>query len=385
MGKVVRAIGLMSGTSMDGIDVALISTDGEESVTRVAAATLPYDGELRAAVKVAAAEAQGMTRREERPGSLGEVERLLTMRNAEAVEALLQRENIAREEIAVVGFHGQTVLHRPPSITVSTSPAGVPYEVTQSGMTVQLGDGRLLAKLIRRPVVYDLRARDVAAGGQGAPLAPIYHTALVSSLPQRPVAVVNIGGVSNVSYIDRGGMLLAFDTGPGSALIDDHMLEATGIGFDENGETAARGEPVQHIVQQLLSDVYFSMLPPKSLDRDAFSRASVSGLPLEDAVATLTSFSAKAIARAREVMPQEPQLWVLTGGGRHNRTLASMLAWSVENAVVPAEAAGFDGDSVEAEAWAYLAVRSLRGLPITFPSTTGVQEPMSGGILAMPP
>ncbi|MBU2581200.1 MAG: anhydro-N-acetylmuramic acid kinase [Alphaproteobacteria bacterium] len=380
----MRAMGLMSGTSMDGIDVALIETDGERVVTRVASATYAYDVELKARLAVAVAEARDLAGRSERPGSLREIERLLSERNAEAVERFFVDQAIERTSIDVIGYHGQTVLHRPPSVAVLTTAAGVPYDEKHVGMTVQLGDGELLAKLTGLRVVYDLRADDVAAGGQGAPLAPIYHAALVSGLPQRPVAVVNIGGVANVTFVGRDGQLLAFDTGPGSALIDDHMLATTGLHCDEDGATAARGTPDASVVKQLLSDVYFTLVPPKSLDRDAFSRDPVSGLGLEDAIATLTSFSAKAIARSREVLPEEPLLWILTGGGRHNRTLARMVAESVENAVVPAEAAGFDGDSVEAEAWAYLAVRSLAGLPITFPGTTGVAAPLTGGVLATP-
>jgi anhydro-N-acetylmuramic acid kinase len=231
-------------------------------------------------------------------------------------------------------------------------------------------------------VVYDLRAADVEAGGQGAPLVPVYHRAMAARLPERPVAVVNIGGVANVTWIGANGALIAFDTGPGNALIDDWMLRHTGRAVDADGTMAASGQVDEEVLNQLLMSPYFGRLPPKSLDRNAFNSDPVRSLPVADGAATLTAFTAASIGRARAHFPEEPSLWVICGGGRRNRVLMSMIAANVESAVVPAETAGFDGDAVEAEAWAYLAVRSLRGLPITFPGTTGVAAPISGGVLA---
>jgi anhydro-N-acetylmuramic acid kinase len=196
------------------------------------------------------------------------------------------------------------------------------------------------------------------------------------------VAVVNIGGVANVTWIGRDGALVAFDTGPGNALIDDWMLRHTGNAVDTGGATAAGGRADETALEALLMSPYFGRLPPKSLDRNAFAIDPVARLSVADGAATLTAFTAAAIARARAHFPEEPALWVICGGGRRNRSLMTMLAGRVESAVVPAEAAGFDGDAVEAEAWAYLAVRSLRGLPITFPGTTGVAAPITGGVLA---
>ncbi|MGE0628145.1 MAG: anhydro-N-acetylmuramic acid kinase, partial [Hyphomicrobiaceae bacterium] len=242
--------------------------------------------------------------------------------------------------------------------------------------------GRRLAAATGIDVVYDMRAADVAAGGQGAPMAPVYHRAMLADVPQRPVAVVNIGGVANVTWIGRDGRLLAFDTGPGNAMIDDWMMRKTGHPHDPDGRVAAQGSVREDYVTEYLKHSYFALPPPKSLDRNMFAVELVHALPLADGAATLTAFAATSIARAREQFPQEPRLWVITGGGRKNKTLMSMIAGRVENAVVPAEAVGLDGDSIEAEAWAYLAVRSLRGLPLTFPGTTGVPEPHSGGVLA---
>jgi anhydro-N-acetylmuramic acid kinase len=365
MGKMMRAIGLMSGTSMDGIDVALIETDGESRVERGPAQTVAYDPRFKASLREAIATAATMPDRKSRPGSLATVERDLTAHHANAVSVFLRQHDLKPGGIDVVGFHGQTVLHAP-----------------DRRVTVQLGDGPGLASAIGIDVVYDLRAADCAAGGQGAPLAPVYHRALAAQLPQRPLAVLNIGGVANVTWIGRHGELLSFDTGPGNALIDDWMQRRLGFPRDEGGTLAAKGRVHDDYVTQYLRHSYFGEPPPKSLDRNAFSPWMVHALSPEDGAATLTAFTTASIARAREHFPEQPQLWVVCGGGRLNKTLMAMIAGLVEAAVAPAEAVGMDGDAVEAEAWAYLAVRSLKGLPITFPGTTGVPRPLTGGVLA---
>jgi anhydro-N-acetylmuramic acid kinase len=367
MGKVMRAIGLMSGTSLDGIDVAYVETDGEDTVTRGPALTFPYDAGMRRLLVTAIADARQLTTRDERPASLPRAEHEVTEHHAAAVTQFLRKSGIDRAAIDVIGFHGQTVLHKP-----------------AAGLTVQLGLGDLLANFTRCPVVYDLRAADVAAGGQGAPLVPAYHRALTAKLPSRPIAIVNIGGVANVTWIGRNGNLIAFDTGPGNALLDDWMMQRAGIPFDENGLTSSRGRVDDDVVRFYLSHGYFAKRPPKSLDRNAFFTDLVDHLGVEDGAATLAAFTAQAIAKARESMPEEPEFWIVSGGGRRNRTIMRMLAERVHHAVVPAEAVGIDGDSLEAEAWAYLAVRSVKGLPITFPGTTGVGAPLSGGLRADP-
>lgn len=380
MGKLMRALGLMSGTSLDGIDVALVTTDGENHVERGPAMTFPYNAETRSLLRAAIEDAKALTSRNERPGALPHAERELTEQHAAAVSGFLRKQGISRETIGVIGFHGQTVLHRPVSQMRGLMENGLPCGIL-NGVTVQLGLGEMLADLTRLPVVYDMRAADVANGGQGAPLVPIYHNALLAQVPQRPVAVVNVGGVANVTFLGQSEEdLLAFDTGPGNALIDDAANAALGASYDEGGALAAQGRVQEDVLAVLLSDPYFAALPPKSLDRNAFDRSPTDGLPLPDALATLTAFTAASIARAREHMPVQPELWIVCGGGRKNKTLMRMLAERVENAVVPAEAVGLDGDSIEAEAWGYLAVRSLRGLPLTYPGTTGVPGPTCGGV-----
>ena len=368
MSKKKRAIGLMSGTSMDGIDVALIETDGGRELVHGPSGANAYPAEIKVKLRGALQEAQGLKDRADRPAGLLELERQLTQLNGEAVRRFLESNGIAPESVDVIGYHGQTVLHDP-----------------GRAMTVQLGDGALLAALTGIDVVYDMRAADVAAGGEGAPLAPVYHRALAAQLPSMPAAFLNIGGVANVTWIGEAGRIVAFDTGPGNALLDDWMLKHCGAAHDANGAAAARGRIHEDALTQLLTNAYFGAPPPKSLDRDAFSAAPVASLGVDDGAATLTAFTAAAIGKAREYMPREPLTWVVCGGGRKNRTLMSMLAEHVANAVVPAEAVGLNGDIIEAEAWAYMAVRSLYGLPITFPETTGVPAPLTGGVLAKAP
>lgn len=365
MSKRLRALGLMSGTSMDGIDLALIETDGDAHVRRLGAASVAYDAVFRDRLRQAIEDAKSITERSQRPGVSGDVERELTMRHSMAALRFLGDRMLQPDAVDVIGFHGQTVLHRP-----------------ADRLTVQLGDGPRLARGTGIDVVYDLRGADVAAGGQGAPLVPVYHRALAAGLEQRPVAFVNIGGVANVTYIARDGRVVAFDTGPGNALVDDWMRQRTGKGMDEGGATAARGRVLETWVGTYLRDPYFIALPPKSLDRQAFHGLELRNVATEDGAATLTAVTARSIARAREHMPEEPVLWIVCGGGRRNATLMRMLAEAVGHAVAPAEAVGLDGDTLEAEAWAYLAVRSLRGSAISFPATTGVPSPMPGGVLA---
>jgi anhydro-N-acetylmuramic acid kinase len=363
-GETWRALGLMSGTSLDGIDVAVIETDGERILRRGFAATYPYSDAFRDKLSAGLAEAAALRDRTARPGRLKLLEQYLTELHAEAASHYLADHQIAADSIDLVGFHGQTVLHRP-----------------EAGLTIQLGDGPLLARRLGRPVVYDLRAADVAAGGQGAPLAPAYHRALAAEIPERPLVVLNLGGVANVTWIGRDGTLIAFDTGPASAMIDDWVKAKLGKPFDAGGEIAAKGTVHEPIVSDWLRHPYFSEAPPKSLDRNAFDPAPVAALSPEDGAATLTAFAAAAVAAARPHFLEPPALWVASGGGRRNATLMAMIEARVGAPVEPAEAFAIDGDGVEAEAWAFLAVRARLRLPITFPGTTGVAQALTGGVI----
>ena len=361
-----RALGLMSGTSMDGVDVALIETDGAESVAFGPSGSFAYSDADRAALRAALAEAVALTDRAARPGALAEAEALITLRHAEAVERFLAERGIAPASIDVIGFHGQTVLHRP-----------------EARLTVQIGDGAALARRLGVDVVHDLRAADVAAGGQGAPLVPVYHQALARAAGLAGhVVIANIGGVSNITSLAPGRDPLAGDTGPGNALLDDLMLERTGQAMDRDGAAAARGHVNAAALAALLAHPFFARPLPKSLDRNAFSRAPVAALSTEDAAATLTAFTAETLAAAVRALPSPADVVVVCGGGARNPTLLRALAARASARVDVAEAFGWSADAMEAQAFAYLAVRALKGLPITFPTTTGAPRPLTGGVLA---
>jgi len=356
----VKALGLMSGTSLDGIDAAIIVTDGERVVDFGPALAMPYDPVFRDRLKSALAGTEDSS-----------LERDLTTANAEAVKKLLGDHHIPASEIRVIGYHGQTVLHDP-----------------ANGVTRQLGDGALLANEAGIPVVNDFRSADVAAGGEGAPFAPLYHAALATNL-EKPLCVLNLGGVANVTYLGAGGGdPLAFDCGPGNALIDDWTAATIGRAMDEGGRLARGGSVDAALLDDWLEHAYFSRPAPKSLDRDDFTFASdqlaAAGLTPADGAATLTRFTALAAARALDQLPEPPKRWIVTGGGRHNRALMDALAEGLGQRLEPAEAVGWRGDSLEAEAFAYLAVRSLKGLALSLPTTTGVPAPTCGGVLHNP-
>ena len=369
----LSAIGLMSGTSYDGVDVALLNTDGE-SVGRLGPTGYrAYSDAERAVLRRAIAAAGNLCKRDQRPEPLAEAEALLTAVHAEAVETYLAANGLTAADVAIVGFHGQTVLHQP-----------------DRHLTVQLGSGATLARRLGIPVVYDFRAADIAAGGEGAPLVSVYHRAMVRMLDRpQPVGVLNLGGVANITFID-GEELLAFDIGPGNALIDDFIRLRTGEPHDADGAKAAAGKADEKSVARVLAHPYFARRPPKSLDRNEFRHwvAEEGGLAkksVEDGAATLTAITAAAIASARSLLPRPPASFIAAGGGTRNPTLMRMLAERLAPAgIETAHDVGWSADALEAQAFAYLAVRSLRELPLTFPGTTGVKAPLTGGVLVRP-
>jgi anhydro-N-acetylmuramic acid kinase len=365
----LTALGLMSGTSLDGVDVALIETDGKRVQSFGPSGYRPYTDRERGLLRQALTEAVHLPQRDARPGILREAEQAVTKAHAEAVANFTAQHRITREEIDIVGFHGQTVLHRP-----------------EKRMTVQIGDAAALAKAIHIPVMHDFRAADVAAGGQGAPFVPVYHRALAQSLEREgPIVVVNIGGVSNITYIDGTDTLIACDTGPGNALIDDHMYRTMNQRFDKDGEFAAKGRVDQAWVSRALQLPFFSKKPPKSLDRNDFAGLKVGDMAPADGAATLTAFTAAAIARIVPQLPKWPNSWIIAGGGARNRTLMDMLRERLEPATVDAaEGLGWSSDALEAQAFGFLAARGLKGLPLSYPATTGVPMPMTGGVIARP-
>lgn len=373
-----RAIGLMSGTSLDGVDVALIETDGE--TVRVVkghnnfleplgpTGYRGYSDDEKVLLRAATKDAEAIVQPDDRPGRLPEAEHFVTAAHAEAVERFLAENGLKPSDIDVIGFHGQTVIHRP-----------------DQRISVQVGDGQALASRLGIPVVSDLRRADVEAGGQGAPLVPVFHKALAEASGfTGPVGILNIGGVANATLIDSKGGVIAFDTGPGNALIDEWMQEREGKNLDDGGRTAARGRPDEPLLAWLLMHPFFFRKPPKSLDRNWFSHKLAGQLSTEDGAATLTAFTARAVARALDHAPEIPARWIVAGGGARNGELVRLLNYHLRSEITTADAIGWSSAYLEAQAFAYLAVRSQKGLPITFPATTGVREPISGGSLALP-
>ena len=360
------AVGLMSGTSLDGIDAALIETDGAGHIRPIAFRSDPYSAQARDQIREAAALALSFERPRASP-KIVEAERMLTNRHVLAVRQLLSVAGIMPEQVDVVGFHGQTIAHRP-----------------DRGWTWQIGDGAAMARTLGIRVVNDLRSADVAAGGQGAPLLPVYHRALTAGM-DGPVAVLNLGGVANITWLGAGEHdLIAFDTGPANGLIDDWMLAETGSPFDANGAFAARGTVDRTVLDTMLDNGWFDSLPPKSLDRADFTIAAARGLSAADGAATLTAFTAETVALALRHLPESPRRLIVAGGGRHNATLMRMISDATKIAAEPIEALGWDGDATEAEGFAYMAVRVLKSEPISFPGTTGAPGPMTGGVVPNP-
>ena len=363
MNRLTTAIGLMSGTSMDGIDAAVIETDGDGIVIPRGFVTIPYEPEFVARLRAAAAAAL----ERHSPGRdplIDAVAAELTGLHAIAVHRLLAETGRDRRDIQVIGFHGHTVAHRPERKN------GI------GGWTWQIGDGALLRAATRIPVVYDFRSGDVAAGGQGAPLAPGYHRAR-SAVLGRPLGVLNLGGVGNLTWFadDNWG---SFDTGPGNALIDDWVSQHSGQRYDKDGAIAATGHVDETVLTAMLDLPWFDAPPPKSLDRADFDTGAARGLSLADGAATLTAFTAETVRLALGHVPPLAKLLV-TGGGRHNPVLMAQIARRTGVPTAPVESVGWNGDALEAEAFAWVAVRSLAGKPISWPETTGVPLAMTGG------
>lgn len=353
------ALGLMSGTSLDGVDSALIRTDGNEIHEIGAWLTLPFEDKLQARIR----EAVYMR------GDIAKIERDITLAHVDAVKALLKMSGIKPQDVRVIGFHGQTIAHRP-----------------AEGITWQIGDGALLAEKTGIDVVCNFRRHDVAAGGQGAPLVPLYHAALVKHM-ELPVAILNLGGIANVTWVGRSEDtgndimaldIMAFDTGTGNVLLNEWVFKHTGNFADVDGKLALAGKVNEQVLKAYLDDKFFSITPPKSLDRNYFTLDALGDVSAEDGAATLTAFVAESVALARLHFPVPAKRWYITGGGRHNPAVMQAIAARVKN-VKPVETLGWYGDALEAQAFAYLAVRSIKKLPLTLPTTTGAVRAVTGG------
>ena len=359
--KPLVALGLMSGTSLDGIDAAILRTDGERIFEFGPNTTVPYYAAFRARLRaILGAAADG-------GGQLESVVRDLTVKHVSTVRFLLSENDMTASDVDLIGFHGHTIEHSP-----------------SEGITRQAGDGELLASMTGISVIDDFRSQDVAAGGQGAPLAPLFHAVLAREL-EKPLAIVNLGGIANLTWIgpassaSKDERILAFDTGPGNALIDDWTLRLTGKSFDEDGALAREGKADEAVVAAILDHPFFDQPPPKSLDRHTFALEGLDPLSPADGAATLTHLTAAAVAKAQQFLPEPPRRWLVAGGGRHNGALMEALAVALDASVETVESVGWDGDVLEAQAFAYLAVRSHYGLPLSLPETTGVARPTTGG------
>ena len=365
-----RVIGLMSGTSLDGVDGALMTTDGETVICQLASAYRAYSAEERAVLQTAVDAALAWGFDGPQP-DFSEAETVLTRAHSDVVGDLLGDVMLLKDEVDLIGFHGQTVIHRAP-------------DGNRKGETLQIGAGAALANITGIPVIYDFRSADMEVGGHGAPLVPLYHQALVQGSELKgPIAIVNIGGVANVTWVPEAGDPIAFDTGPGNGLIDAWCLEQTGKPYDVDGALAADGQVDNAALEVLLAHPYFAKQPPKSLDRWDFSLDPVRRLSAENGAATLVEFTVQSIAEALNAIGETRQVFI-TGGGRHNPYLMQRLTARLGFEVRPVEAMDWDGDLMEAEAFAWLAARVEKGLPTSLPSTTGCQAPVCGGRRADP-
>jgi anhydro-N-acetylmuramic acid kinase len=368
----MRILGFMSGTSLDAVDMAVLETDGQALHGFGPAGERKLTDDTRALVIQATEAAKAWPRGAPDPASFAPASQAVAREHFQAADAFLAENGMAWRDIDLIGFHGQTVLHERPT-------AG------RIGRTVQLGDGELLARLTGVPTAFDFRSADVAAGGEGAPLAPIYHQARAeASGIAPPCAVLNLGGVANVTLFSTSAPPLAFDTGPANGMID-LMVQARGLGrFDDGGGLAAAGQVDGDVLAMLLAHPYFAAPPPKSLDRFDFPLAAVDGLSAPDAAATLVAFTAETIRLGLDLAVERPRVLIASGGGRRNPILMAAIAARAGCEVVAAEAVGWRGDALEAEAFAYLAARTVTGLPISFPGTTGVGAPITGGRVVQP-
>ena len=357
MPEMLRTIGLMSGTSLDGVDAAWLETDGEVVRAFGPTLTLPYDERLRADLR----------RILDHAATLAPDDRRVKQAAAQLTEYHVRAVAALGREADLIGFHGQTILHQP-----------------DRRRTWQIGDAAELAWRTGIPVAHDFRSADVAAGGEGAPFAPAYHAALAREMP-KPLAVLNIGGVANVTWIGADGTLIAFDTGPGNGPLDDWIARRTGAAFDSDGAVARAGRVDPDVLQRLLAHPYFARPAPKSLDRLDFSAALASSgleaLSTPDGAATLVAFAAAAVTATP--LPAPPLRWLVTGGGRRNPAIMAALRDRLSVPVDPVESVGRDGDALEAQCFAFLAARVRAGLPLSYPGTTGVPRPMPGGRIVL--
>jgi len=355
--NVYRAVGMMSGTSLDGVDVALVETDGKDYTKLLDFKTFEYEEAAKAMIKDAfgATKPNAKTRRAADCVTQVHIEALKAFSGGKVLEA------------DVIGFHGQTIHHDP-----------------AQKFTWQIGDAQKIADEMGVRVVADMRQADIAAGGQGAPLLPLCHRSFAAKI-DKPIAILNLGGVANITWLGAERTdILAFDTGPANAPIDDLVKAKTGEAYDSNGSRALAGTHLQRLIDGWLDHTFFDQTPPKSLDRNQWDVSAVTEFELNDAIATLAQFGVQAVIKSLQHLPDTPHAMYVAGGGRHNKAMMKWLNEALPYPVLPVEDIGWNGDALEAQGFAYLAVRSLLGLALTVPTTTGVPEAMTGGVVYNP-
>jgi anhydro-N-acetylmuramic acid kinase len=360
----------MSGTSLDGIDVAMLETDGV-TISRFGGTYFrPYTRGEREIIQAATQAALAWNFKGVPPNIFAQAEQLVDEAHIDAVSGYMTENNLTHEDISLIGYHGQTLLHRPP-------------DGQKTGQTLQMGRGDRLATALKIDTIYDFRSADMKMGGQGAPLAPIYHAALLKNAGiSIPAAIVNIGGVSNITIVDQTGNIMASDCGPGNGPLDTWMSN-NGLGeYDQDGNVSQSGSPDFRLIDKWLERPFFKKPIPKSADRWDFDvLEDLSNFSIESGAATLATFTAVSILETVRSSGQTIEKLIVCGGGRKNGAIMGALMEMELGVVLSAEKAGFRGDDIEAEAFAYLAARSLNGLPLSYPTTTGVSNPVSGGVL----
>ena len=363
MKKKLLTIGLMSGTSLDGVDAALILTDGINDIKIIDFTTKEYTSNQRSAIKTGIR--FYLKNKIIKSDEVSKAESIVTGAHIKIVQFLLKKHNLRSDQVDLIGFHGQTIYHSP-----------------KNKMTVQIGDAQELATKTKINVIASFRTKDVASGGEGAPLAPLYHLALVNKFRiKKPTCVLNIGGIANITWVGSNNKLIAFDTGPGNFLIDQWAQKKLGKPYDKDGAHSKKGKVHNVIIKKFLKHKFYEGAPPKSLETSNFNLNIVRKLSTKDGLATLTALTALSILKGFSFLPSEPKNLILSGGGRKNKTLVNYLKSLTKTTIFPIDDLGVDGDAVEAQAFAYLAVRSFKGKYLTLPTTTGVNQKATGGVI----
>ena len=361
MNKNLHSIGLMSGTSMDGVDASIIKSDGEQFIEIIENIYLKYDNQLKLELKKVVDSCKTKEDFNKYSKNIKEIEKKITMKHAEACKKIMEKKQGLK--IDVIGFHGQTILHKP-----------------HKGYSIQIGDSNLLLNLTKVSIVSDFRNNDILNGGQGAPLTPLYHKLISLKIKSKfPIAFINIGGITNITYLENKNKIESFDSGPGNFLIDAWVKSRSKLDYDDKGKLAQLGTINENILKDFLSKPYYKEKFPKSLDVKEFNLNNIKKLTLEDGCSTLSMLTVKSICMAINSFKKKPGTIIFSGGGRKNKFIINSIKKILNKSVSLIDEFNFDGDFIESQAFAYLAIRSYLNKFITLPSTTGVKKPCKGG------